>query len=600
MSVQWVFNLIDRVSAPAKTVSTALDKVTESSQKASETFVAAEKSIGKGRDALGRFTAGANAASKSVNVLGMGTIQLGDTDTALASVGNGILEISKYASIAGVAIAGLTTAFGAGVLRAQAFKETTLTSLRLILKDGKAAGEVWADAVNLARETPLDTQGVVDGMRKLLAIGMNKDEARFSLQAMGDVASLNESPEQALSQMTLALGQIKAAGKLNMQDLRQITNWSASAGVGITQVYETLAKSMGKTTSDIPKLMEQGLVSGEAGVFAILKTFQDKVSGGLAGSVMQSQSKTLGGLWSNLKSAPFDFFAAIDSGGGIASLKDALFNVTQVLNPSTEAGQKLLALLTDLTNEIFGVFKAFAGADGQQKFSEWLMTAVDGVRAFIVEVKTGFVAGMAIFQEMTGESSQGGGDFVTVMRQLGEVVGVCVTALGFLAGMFKQVFDGFNLIVNGIDWSYLREQMVAGAKFLLEGLISTLIPGGRMAFDALSDIGNEAIKGFKGALGIQSPSKVFEELGRYTVEGFNVGVDSEAMATKSIGFGQAPDVSVATTSNRQGFGPVHVNVSLAVDARGSDGATLAKKLAELLPGELVAAFEAMAIEGGVA
>lgn len=603
--VQWLFNLIDRTSAPAKTVATALDKVTQSSEKATEKFAAAEKAMTKGRDSLGRFTKGAGSATQGINGLSAGTMKLGSFDSAIGNIGGGIASIAKYAAAAGVALGGMFTLFSVGLFKAQAFKETTMTSLKLILKDGKAAADVWADSVYLAAKTPLDTQQVINSMRKLLALGMNKDEARFSFQALGDVASLSESPGQALDMMTLALGQIKAAGKLNMQDLKQITNWSAAAGVGLSQVYETIAQQMGKTTADIPKMMEQGLISGEAGVFAILKTFQDKVSGGAAGSVMLAQGATLNGLFSSLSSKPFEFFAAIDDSQGIKNIKSALANIVEVFDPSTKAGQKLVALIADLTDEMFSFLNAFAGGGGQDAFADWLTSAVDGVRAFIVEVKTGFVAGMDIFRQMTGESSDGATDFVTVMREVGMVVGVVVTALGFLAGMLRQAYDGWDILLNKFDWGYIPTQMWEAVKGLgssiIDGIVEGITGAASRALGAITGVANDVVAAAAGIFQIHSPSKVFEDIGRNTIAGFNVGVENEPVSPMVSTTGPGGTAMTAPVGRSAGGsrGPMTVNVSLNVDARGADGASLAKKLAELLPGELMAAFEAMAIEGGV-
>lgn len=606
--VEWIYKLIDQASKQSDAIAKSVETLAAQSAKAEKAFTAMEK-------ASARVKAPLDSIRKTTDGLGKSFFNLSSAaglDKSLGSIASGVaqtfMSIGRYAMYAGGAIAGVGAGLAYSFAKAQMFKETTLTSLGLILRDGKAAKDVWNDSIFLADRTPLDTQGVVTSMKSLLALGMNKDEARFSFQAMGDVASLSSSPEQALEMMTLALGQMKAAGKANMQDLRQIVNWSASAGVGISQVYETIAQQMGKQTSDIPKMMEQGLISGEMGVFAILKTFQDKVSNGSAGSVMLAQSRTLTGILSNLKSAPFNFFQAVTDSAGFNNFKDALFNISEVFKPTTAAGQKVLALLTDMVDESFTFLKAFSGEGGQERFADWLKEAALGIRLFISQVKTGFLAGMDSFNSILGTSSESGRSFSKTLENIGSAVGLVLNAIGIVSGFIVRWGQEFK---NGFDLtSWLAGHAAAVVPLgvaIGEGIVNGMIQGIlNKTPDSLKSIAAVAagiIATPMAMLDMHSPSKVFEDMGRNTIAGFNLGVENEPVTPmiSSSGAGNtAIQAPVARGAGGGGRGAMSFNINLSVDARGGDGAEIARKVAELLPGELMSAFEAMAIEGGVA
>lgn len=572
--VEWVYSLVDNASKNAKKIAESIDKVT----KASNSVVPAMKKM----------------EDKIANVRKYASDNFG-------GIASGIRSMSTYALVAAGSIVGLGTAFGVAVFKAQAFKETTMTSLSLMLKDGKAAKAVWEDAIYLADKTPLETQDVIGAMKNLIASGFDVKDSRFMLQALGDVASTHgEAANQALAAMITPLAQMKAFGKLDMGNLKQLTGWSSAAGLGVGQITGQLAKDLGVSVSQLEDMMQKGKVTADQGIASIMKAIQDGVSGGKVGSLMLAQSKTLTGLWSTLASKPFRFFAELETGGGIDFLREALFNITEVLSPTTKAGQKLMALIQDITNEIFGMFRAFSGSDGQAKFSAWLITAVNGVRALIVAIKNGLMSGMATFNAIAGKSSSAGMSFAESMEKIG-------MAIGFVGAMFLSLMGIIQRVSNFFD--ELKQTFLDIQLFLVDsfaGLASNIVKGFRIGLSGLTgDFGGWAsgiVSIFKSVLGIRSPSKVFEGLGRNTMEGYNLGLESEALspviATPSMG-GQVGAGQRAGGPSAGGRS-MSVNIQLSVDARGGDGAEISRKIAELLPGELLAAFEAMAMEGGVA
>ena len=602
--VKWFFEILDKVSAPAKAITTSLDKVTAASDKVTSAVAKTERALGKTQNALAARSGGRTFLQDAIKHMQ----QLFDFDSqassgwnalsAIRSMGSGLMEVAKWGALAGVAVGGMLTAFGASVVKAQAFKETTLTSLRLILKDGTAAQEVYQDAINIAQQTPFDTRDVLSGMKKLLAIGFDRKDARFAFQAMGDVASLSESPSQAMDMMTLAMGQIKAAGKLQMQDLRQITNWSAAAGVGLSQVYDTLGGILKVKASQIPKMMEQGLITGEQGIFALLKTFQDKVSGGVAGSVSVAQSKTISGLLSNLSSKPFEMFQALEVSEGMKTFKDFLGALNEALDPTTNAGKQTLKVLSEIANELFSGFKDLSHPQKLQEllldFGRGAKIAWEAIKVVGAGIKTVFEVAWPPVQRLMEKLSSPEGKaamqtFAAVAEaafvNMGLAISNAITLVEKLLGVFSNVSKKISAITQG-NGGAIVEGLIAGVTGGLPGLATFMA----------TDFSGAVVDGVKSPQGldIHSPSRKFVELGEYSRMGFEQGLAGTDVS------GAIQPKTPSSGGGRGGF-TVHFGPgAITIDARGGDGADIARQLSDILPGELAAAFEAMAIEGGVA
>ena len=67
--------------------------------------------------------------------------------------------------------------------------------------------------------------------------------------------------------------------------------------------------------------------------------------------------------------------------------------------------------------------------------------------------------------------------------------------------------------------------MINAGKNLIQGLIDGIANMGGKVVEAIGNIANSAIDTVKSWFGIASPSKVFRQLGIYTMEGFVVGIN---------------------------------------------------------------------------
>lgn len=159
-----------------------------------------------------------------------------------------------------------------------------------MLGSSNKARKMLSDLSDFAAETPFDLPQVVEGAKSLLAYSIEAKKIIPTFEALGNIAS--GVGTHKLPQLTLAFGQVRAAGKLTGQELRQFTE----AGVPLLEV---LAKQSGKTAAEIKKDMEDGAAPSfeevEKAIFSMSK------KGGKFFNLMRKQSKTLGGTMSNIR-----------------------------------------------------------------------------------------------------------------------------------------------------------------------------------------------------------------------------------------------------------------------------------------------------------
>ena len=101
-------------------------------------------------------------------------------------------------------------------------------------------------------------------------------------------------------------------------------------------------------------------------------------------------------------------------------------------------------------------------------------------------------------------------------------------------GIVEAVKGAVNNAVSAV--SGLGTRLVQAGKDLIQGFMNGIRSKAQAVWDAAVGVGQKAINGVKSILGIASPSKVFEQLGKFTSQGMSIGLDKYAyMAERSAG-----------------------------------------------------------------
>lgn len=163
-----------------------------------------------------------------------------------------------------------------------------------------AAKKMLKDLSDFAANTPFELTGVRQTAKQLLAYGIEANKIIPTLKSLGDVASGLSVP---IEQIAYAYGQVRSATKLTWNDLKQFIN----AGVPI--IWE-LAKNLNVSESAIKDMVSAGKIW-----FAdVEKAFQTMSSEwGKFANLMDAQSNTMMGAWSNLQDAVDSLWETIGS-----------------------------------------------------------------------------------------------------------------------------------------------------------------------------------------------------------------------------------------------------------------------------------------------
>lgn len=223
-----------------------------------------------------------------------------------------------------------------------------------MLWGAEAARRMLQDLSDFAANTPFELTGVRETAKQLLAYNIEAHKIIPTLKALWDVSAGLSVPIQ---QVAFAYGQVKSAGRLLGQDLRQFTN----AGVPI---IAELAKNLGVAESKIKDMVSAGKIW-----FAdVEKAFQTMSSEwGKFANLMEKQSDTMMGAWSNLQDSIDSLGEAIWSlfTGEVGGLFKWMASIVEAVKEWAVAHPELtkaIVIFVGVVGGAIGVVTALAGA----------------------------------------------------------------------------------------------------------------------------------------------------------------------------------------------------------------------------------------------
>jgi len=229
-----------------------------------------------GREAGVAFTAA--ASKESENWL---------AQTAKGAIKNVTLYGSMYAAITSVQ-RGISTALDAMIGFNAEIEQATI-GFETLLGSSSAARDQMQWIQDFAKETPFQYDDLVGYSQQLLALGFSAEQAREVLQATGDAAAaLGRGPE-SIARINLALGQMWTKGKVQSQEMLQLTE----AGIGAWQI---LADAYGATVEEIQDAVTAGLIKATDAVPVLIEGMNTRFGG-----LMEKQSQTYAGIVSNIQ-----------------------------------------------------------------------------------------------------------------------------------------------------------------------------------------------------------------------------------------------------------------------------------------------------------
>ena len=186
-------------------------------------------------------------------------------------------------------LGGALSALGIKAVGMAGQMEQARIGLTTMLGSAQAADKHLRKLYDFAAKTPFEINGLIDADRRLMAMGFSAGEVIPTLTAIGDAVAAVGGSAELLDRVTLALGQMRAKGKVSGEEMRQL----AEAGI---PAWEMLAQKIGTDIPTAMKMAEQGGIDAATGIGAILEGMEDRFAGS-----MEAQSRTILGMWSNVK-----------------------------------------------------------------------------------------------------------------------------------------------------------------------------------------------------------------------------------------------------------------------------------------------------------
>jgi tape measure domain-containing protein len=139
----------------------------------------------------------------------------------------------------------------------------------------------------LAVQSPYSQEDVVNALKMGVTLGYNSDQAKRLTTANINFAAATGASGDAMSRITLALGQMQTKGKLMGGEMLQLTE----AGVPMRQILVESGKVAGLTTENFAKLQEKGLIPAREAYEAYVEYMEKNFPRAAA-----EQGSTLAGL----------------------------------------------------------------------------------------------------------------------------------------------------------------------------------------------------------------------------------------------------------------------------------------------------------------
>lgn len=216
-------------------------------------------------------------------------------DSAHSRIGNLAKGMGSFAIKGGGALLTVAGAAGALGLKTAAGFEQAHVGFTTMLGSGKKADAFIQDMAKFAAQTPFAFPDLVQASQRMLAMGFAAKDVKPTLTAVGDAVAAMGGGKEQIDQVTMALGQMQAKGKVAGDEVLQLTE----AGIPVLKI---LAAQYHVSTGKMQEMITKGKVLSSDAIPKLVAGMEHGTKATKAfGGMMAAQSKTLVGQWSNLQ-----------------------------------------------------------------------------------------------------------------------------------------------------------------------------------------------------------------------------------------------------------------------------------------------------------
>jgi tape measure domain-containing protein len=559
--------LIEQITGPARAAKRALLSLSGDFQKLQQSAQLVNK-------VTGRTPLGGNAAAGALSPKAAGGGGFGAGAMAVAF--GGLIEraIEKTVEL------GLEIGKSAGEL--VMFGQNARLAFDQLAKHDVTGEQLFEHARALAVRFGLDVEDVSHSYQKFLALQFNPHQIDQMVRMGADLRVLGNTAED-VNGIFLALGQIKSKGRLMGQEMLQLEE----RGISGALVWEEVGKLMGgKSVDQVRKLEQQGKVTADIALEAIQAAVKRKLQENELGDAgAKLADTTIGGMLGRFK--------ALAQTTGLDVLEKVTAPFTKMLGQglsafegfvTSDSGKRTIDGIAQslgdaakFAGDFFRWFREGFGdtwdrlAEGARELGLFGDTGFDTTKILrtlahdlgqLAAMAVGF--GVAFFRV----SEFVGGAAVAVYEFTKAALGGLLEQLGAVGGALASWWDDLAVIWDDGSLGMIDKAISLGAN-LVTGIAHGIASVPTLVYDGLMDVLMRGYEGAKDALGIHSPSRVFDELGQQTTIGYVQGLDRGRDSVWSAGYGLGEAASAgtsATTLDPSIYGPATVAASSSAGA----------------------------------
>ena len=519
---------------------------------------------------------------------------------------------AKFVGVGAIMSAALTApilAFGKAGIEYNAQMEQYTTALNTLTGSAEETDKIMQQIKKDAVATPFDVSGLTQANQLLLSAGLNADESRETILALGDAVASTGGGNSELQRMAYNLQQVKNTGKATAMDIRQF----AMAGIPI---YQLLADYTGKTTEEI-----QDMTISYEDLSGALK-FASKEGGRFYGA-MENQSKTTAGAFSNFKES-FQVMAGTLTQTLMPILVKLMNKITEIMNKFSQLSPRTQKIILTIGGIVAAAGPLLIVLGGIMKGVTTiipLITTIGSVLSGPVIIIGLIIAALVLlytkcewFRDLVNSIIENlkpllqslwdllkpiFDSLIAAIQQiwvvLEPILKVILTSvantINFIITIITDVIKVITWLINKFNeakskvsnaTSGIRNAVVGGfnkmidkvkniGKNIIDGLIGGITGGAQKLYNKCKEVGKKALNKIKETLGIHSPSTEFAMVGKFSMLGFEKGLmDMQPEIDKAINSMFTLNPSLTGTMNNSMSPNINVvnNVNLETDPLG--------------------------------
>lgn len=241
-------------------------------------------------------------------------------------------------------------------------------SFNTMLGSADKSKQLMDELIQTAAHTPFDMSSITSGAKQLLAYGTEAKDVNKTLVQLGDIASGLNIP---LGELVYLYGTTVSQGRMFTMDLRQFM------GRGVP-LAEELGKILHQNTTEVQESVSKGKVTSDIFKEAIANMTQ---AGGRFGDLMEQQSKTLEGQWSNIGDSIQQMF------NEIGKKSEGVFSSgLSIISAMVENWQEVIKVIGVATVAV-GSYRASLMAAASIRKAEEAQKADDMMKGIDAEIK---------------------------------------------------------------------------------------------------------------------------------------------------------------------------------------------------------------------